>query len=74
MSMISDNARNTGTCPFCKELINKTAVRCPHCHADLKPPASAKRKNSFANGFYLGLFVATVLWVAVIVLFYMYVE
>jgi Zn finger protein HypA/HybF involved in hydrogenase expression len=23
-------------CPYCKEYINKKAIKCPHCQSDLK--------------------------------------
>jgi Na+/melibiose symporter-like transporter len=32
-------------CPFCKELIKRDTVRCPHCRSDLavEPPATTRR-------------------------------
>jgi hypothetical protein len=32
-------------CPFCKELIKRDAVRCPHCRSDLaaEPPTAVRR-------------------------------
>lgn len=43
---------NRKTCPFCKELIHKDAVVCPHCQKD--QPNDGKPK-SFMDGLKKGL-------------------
>ncbi|MFH1699997.1 MAG: hypothetical protein ABIE07_05355 [Candidatus Zixiibacteriota bacterium] len=67
MGFDSDNARNTKTCPFCKEFINSSAVRCPHCHADLKTPKAMIKKPLYRGNFMLGIYVATIFWLFVII-------
>jgi len=46
-------------CPFCKEPIANGAVRCKHCHADLKPNTQKKswlaKYNNFRVGFLSGI-------------------
>ncbi|MEE9441195.1 MAG: hypothetical protein V3V99_00810 [candidate division Zixibacteria bacterium] len=63
----SDNARNTKTCPFCREFIDKSAVRCPHCHADLKTPKAMKKRPFYCGNFMLGIYTATIFWLFVII-------
>jgi hypothetical protein len=59
-------ARTTEKCPYCKEPIISGAVRCKHCHADLKPVGEKKRSrlarlNTFRVGFISGLVFSIVL-------------
>ena len=59
-------AKETKRCPFCKEVINATAVRCKHCHADLsdgtgKKPGRVNALNTFRNGFLTGVVFSAII-------------
>ena len=69
MQPLSSNARNVASCPFCKELIAKGAMRCPHCHADLKIPRKVKKQPFMLSPFMVGFYTATALWLALIILY-----
>jgi hypothetical protein len=65
-------AKSTERCPFCKEPILSGAIRCKHCHADLKPVGEKKksrlaRLNTFRAGFIGGLLFS----IALAVLYYL---
>lgn len=70
MTSLSSNARSVTECPFCRELVAKGAMRCPHCHADLKTPKKKKRPPIWRGPFMLGFYMATVFWIAVIILIF----
>jgi hypothetical protein len=62
-------------CPFCKEPIISGAVRCKHCHADLKPvgtkkPSRLAKLNTFRVGFVSGLVFSIVLAILYYLQFY----
>lgn len=69
MTHISENARNVVECPFCKELVSRGALRCPHCHANLKIPRKARRAPFWISPFMLGVYTASIFWVILIVLY-----
>jgi hypothetical protein len=53
-------------CPYCKEAIIEGAIKCKHCHSELKPPEKAHPKplsgiNTFRNGFIVGVLFTLVL-------------
>lgn len=53
-------------CPFCKETIIEGAVKCKHCHSELKPSEKARPRlfaglNTFRNGFICGVVFTLVL-------------
>ena len=69
MSHISENARNVAECPFCRELVAKGAIRCPHCHANLKIPKRAKKPPVLLSSFMMGFYAATLFWLILIILY-----
>jgi hypothetical protein len=69
MSPLSSNARNVIECPFCKELVTRGALRCPHCHADLKVPKKMKKPPFMLSSFMVGFYTATALWLFLIILY-----
>ncbi len=53
-------------CPFCKEQILEGAIKCKHCHSELKAlekeePGFFSRLNTFRNGFIAGVVFMLVL-------------
>jgi len=56
-------AKQSATCPYCREVIAAGATRCKHCQADLAKAGTAKNKSRFAsyNTFRMG-FLAGVLF------------
>jgi len=69
MGIVSDNARNVKTCPYCKELINAGAIRCPQCLADLIVPRPRKKVPFWRCPFMLGFYFATILWLVGLIIF-----
>jgi len=69
VSRISPTARNVVTCPFCKELVSKGAMRCPHCHSNLVVPRKKKRRPFWMGSFMLGFYAATVFWLLLIIFY-----
>jgi len=67
---LSPNARNVAICPFCRELITKGAVRCPHCHAELKIPSMKKKRPFWLRPFMLGFYTATIIWIIALILYF----
>lgn len=56
MSLVTETTR----CPYCREKIAVGAIRCKHCHTDLKEKKTAKpspfaRYNTFRYGFWSGI-------------------
>lgn len=70
MSHVPPTARNVVTCPFCKELIARGAVRCPHCQSNLIVPRRRKRRPFLIGNFMLGFYVATIIWILLIILYF----
>lgn len=60
-------AKETKRCPFCREVISASAIRCKHCHADLSDPATKtklnglSRLNTFRIGFLTGVLFSAIL-------------
>ncbi len=69
MLHVSPTARNVVPCPFCKELITKGAARCPHCHSNLVIPRKRKKRPFMAGNFMMGIYVATVFWLVIIIIY-----
>lgn len=69
MSHISPTARNVIACPFCRELVAKGAVRCPHCHSNLVVPRRKKKRPFLFSQFMMGVYAATIFWLVLIILF-----
>jgi len=69
MATISENARNIKQCPFCQEIVAKGAVRCPHCHADLKAPQRIKKNPFYMSSFMIGFYTATFFWIMLIIIY-----
>jgi predicted amidophosphoribosyltransferase len=69
MATISPNARNVRECPFCKELIAKSATRCPHCGQNVSVPVQRRKRPFWIGNFMIGFYAATALW---LFLFYLY--
>lgn len=69
MSHISENARHVSECPFCRELVTKGALRCPHCHADLRIPKKRRKRPFVVGPFMLGVYAATIFWLVFILVF-----
>lgn len=68
-------AKETRRCPFCREVIAATAVRCKHCHADLndlprKRPAFVKKINTFRTGFLCGVLFSVLMTILIYLQFY----
>ena len=59
-------------CPFCKEPIAVGAVRCKHCHADLKPAQAKKPLLSKYNNFRVGFLSGILFTIIIILLSYMH--
>ncbi len=69
MSHVSPTARNVVTCPFCKELVARGAVRCPHCHSNLVVPRKRKKRPFVIGNFMLGFYAATIIWLLLIIFY-----
>jgi hypothetical protein len=69
MEPLSSSARNVTECPFCKELVSRGAIRCPHCHANLKIPKKVKKTPFWMSSFMVGFYTATLLWLFLIILY-----
>ena len=59
-------AKETRRCPFCKETIAATAIRCKHCHADLGNKTTTGKSwfrtyNTFRHGFITGILFTLIL-------------
>jgi len=51
-------------------LITKGAVRCPHCHAELKIPSMKKKRPFWLRPFMLGFYTATIIWIIALILYF----
>ncbi|MCP4570212.1 MAG: hypothetical protein GY841_21750 [FCB group bacterium] len=69
MEPLSDNARNVKPCPFCRELIDRAAVRCRHCHGDLKTPIRKKKQPFGSSPFMIGFYTASIIWIILIIIY-----
>jgi hypothetical protein len=67
-------AKTLDKCPFCREPIMPGAVRCKHCHADLKTVVSKRSPlaglNTFRTGFLGGIVFCLILAVLGYLQFY----
>lgn len=65
-------AKQTITCPFCKEPIIAGATRCKHCQSDLTKADAAKNKSRFAkyNTFRIGFLVGILFTIIMVILGY----
>jgi len=71
MTKISANARNVKQCPFCLELIDAAARRCPHCRENLFIPRKRVRRPWWLGNFMLGCYFASFVW-AILILLYIF--
>jgi predicted amidophosphoribosyltransferase len=69
MTEISPSARNVKECPFCRELVAKSATRCPHCQQNLTVPGRRHKRPFWLSDFMLGIYAGTAFW---LFLFYLY--
>ena len=70
MSTISPEARDVRLCPFCNELIGKSAIRCPHCNQNLFIPKPRRKRPFYLSDFMLGFYTACMLWIIVVYIYF----
>lgn len=68
--------RNLERCPLCKEPIIPGAVRCKHCHADLRKDTAKsvgrfQRIDNFRAGFIAGTVFTAVLVILIYIQFFL---